>query len=264
MMGRLPKILADQISLELSNKSVSLTDDQQREILKIRRYWYAISRCLESFYSDQADPFKAGYIKVSHVKFEDFILCLSDLYKKLMLLTYEGYPAIEREADRLFGEFPFNSRAELFVNVLLEEVIKSVEDIFHPYKEISNSNIQKSLKYALDKLPDLPLGSPPLRQLPEMRKIFNQNKYSGWYWDAFMIRTLAASALQQPECPNRQLTSQSLKNCKTAQESLFRDFYLRGYRRRGEWAKVFSKSYAWNQGKICYWDPKTGGYTDCR
>ncbi|WP_204141186.1 hypothetical protein [Halomicronema sp. CCY15110] len=179
-----------------------------------------------------------------------------------MLLTYEGYPAIEMEADRLFGEFPFNSRAELFVNVLLEEVIKSVDDVFHPYKEISSWKIRKRLKYTLDKLTDLPLGSSIPQQLPEMRQICNQNQYSGWCWDAFMIRTLAASALQQPQCPNRQLTSQSLKNCKTAQESLIRDFYLPGYRRRGEWALIFSGSFAWIDGKKVPWNPKTKTYSE--
>jgi len=260
-MGRLPKILADVISSELSNRPVSLTEDQKSEILKIRRYWYAISRCLENSYLDQIDPFKAGEIKVAHVKFEDFILHWADYYYKLMLLTCKGYPAIEMEANRLFGEFPYDSWSQFFLNALFKEVIDSVKDVLQSYKEISLRETRRRLKYALDKLPDLPPGKPIPRQLPAMRQSLNQKKYSGWHLDEHSIRFLAASALQQ-HCPNRELTSQCLQLCKAAEESLFRDFYLPGSRRRGEWALIFSGSYAWKNGKKVPFDPKTKTYSE--
>lgn len=261
-MGRLPRVLADVISSELSNKSVSITEDQKSEILKIRRYWYAISHCLESSYLGRENPFKTGDIKVTHVKFEDFILHWADYYEKLMLLTYKGYPAIEKEANRQFGEFPCNCWSQLFLNALFKEVTDSVEDVLQPYKEISLWETGKTLKYVLNKLPDLPPGKSIPRQLPKMRQSFNQRNYSGWHLDEFSIRFLASSALQQQSCPNRQLTSQCLQLCKAAEKSLFRDFYLPGSRRRGEWARVFSGSYAWKNGNKVLFNPKTKTYSE--
>jgi hypothetical protein len=261
-MRRLADILDDRINLELSKKSVSLTQDQQDEILKIRRCWEDISLCLSSFISGREDPFRSGEIKVSQKESEDLILHWADSYMKLMVLIFNGFPAIEMEVKRRKIEFPFSSSSELFLYVLLEEVSESVGDIFHSYKEISQSKAKKRLEYVANQLPNISPGSLIPKQLYETQYIFNNKNYVGWNWDEFIVRCLAASALQQTRCPKRELVAKCLQDCKYAQKSLIEDFYLPGYRvRKGnKWEKAFSGSYAWNKGRKVYWNRHTRGY----
>ena len=205
-MRRLVNILDNRITLELSKKSSPMTKDQQDEIIKIRRYWEAISLCLESFVSGREDPFRSGEIKVTQKEFEDLILHWADSYMKLMNLVFEGFSAIKLEVNRRKIEFPFSSPNGLFVYALLEEVSESVEDVFS-YKEMSQSKARKRLEYALNQLPNISPGSPLPQQLPETRHIFNRRRHTGWNWDEFTVYCLVASALQQPLCPTfRRLT----------------------------------------------------------